>query len=458
MTWRDRLQPVRMQRVAVVAPATGLRDALVQLADSGSVELGPVPPEAVQTGAPAALLALTRPDLEACQAAGRRDLLAGEAQLEHHAAQAQVRGSVAALAGWMPSSGLTDLGARLAPAGAAVVPLPTPPGAEPPTLLAPGGLGGSFAPLVQTYAAVPYADIDPSALAGIAYVAMFGMMFADTGHGLLLLVGAFLLRSGRIPRLSRVRAAWPFLAGAGAASALTGLAYGEFFGPTGVVPTLWRAPLDHPVALMQTGVGVGALLLAVAYVLGSVNRWREGGWPTALYAASGIAGSTVFVGLGLVVAGWYLHSTAAVATGVLTAVAGLVLAYVGLLAGAGGGGAGAVQAGVELFDLVVRLGSNLISFARLAAFGLTHAAIGKIVWDATTGLWGHGVLASAAAVVALVLGNVVSFALEALVAAVQALRLAYYELFSRVFSAEGRPFQPWHVPITSEEVAPWPSG
>ena len=44
------------------------------------------------------------------------------------------------------------------------------------------------------------------------------------------------------------------------------------------------------------------------------------------------------------------------------------------------------------------------------------------------------------------IGNAVAFALEALVAGMQALRLEYYELFSRVFEAEGRPFRPWHIP------------
>ena len=44
-----------------------------------------------------------------------------------------------------------------------------------------------------------------------------------------------------------------------------------------------------------------------------------------------------------------------------------------------------VQTSVELFDLVVRLGSNVVSFTRLAAFGLTHAALGLLVWEGTQG-------------------------------------------------------------------------
>jgi V/A-type H+-transporting ATPase subunit I len=44
---------------------------------------------------------------------------------------------------------------------------------------------------------------------------------------------------------------------------------------------------------------------------------------------------------------------------------------------------------------------------------------------------------------------VLAFSLEALVAAIQALRLEYYELFSRVFVSRGRPFRPWHVPMAN---------
>jgi V/A-type H+-transporting ATPase subunit I len=196
------------------------------------------------------------------------------------------------------------------------------------------------------------------------------------------------------------------------------------------------------------------VLLAGAYALGTVNRWREGGWRYALYASSGLAGAGLFLGLGLAAAGWYLDAAWLLLAGAVVAVAGLALTFAGLLAEAGGGAAGAVQATVELFDTVVRLASNLVSFARLAAFGLTHAALGAVVWDATSALWGTGAAASVAAVLVFVLGNAVSFALEALVAAVQALRLEYYELFSRVFTGEGRSFRPWHVPVLSEVTSP----
>jgi V/A-type H+-transporting ATPase subunit I len=278
------------------------------------------------------------------------------------------------------------------------------------------------------------------------------MMFGDVGDGLVLVLGALLLRRSRSPRVAGVRRVWPLVLALGAMAAVFGLLYGEAYGPTGLVPTVWLAPLDEPERLLLAGVGVGAVLLACAYGIGIVNRWREGGPGWALWAPSGIAGAALFVGLALVVGGVVWSSSPLWAAGLVIAVVGLVLAAVGLRSQAGPGGAGVMQAGVETFDLTMRLGSNVVSFARLAAFGLMHAAIASVVWDATTSLWGSGAVAAVAAIVVFTVGHVAAFALEALVAGVQALRLEYYELFSRIFVSEGRPFRPWHVPVAREET------
>ncbi len=464
MPWRESLEPVRMQRVALLSPREDLRATLVAVAAAGAVELevageagaGPAA-RALQRCPPAdgvePALGLGAPDLQAAAEAGRADLLAGEAQLEERSAACVARDLVVGVTGWMPVAEVSGLADRLAPLGAAVAPLPTPRGVDPPTLVhTRGRLNRSFAPLMDTYATVPYVDVDPTVVAGLAFVVMYGMMFADAGQGALLLLGGLLLRVGRPRRLARFRAAWPFLVGAGVSATVFGVLFGEFFGPTGVLPVLWVKPLEEPVLLLEVAIGVGACLLSGAYAIGTVNRWREGGWRLAVVAPSGLAGWALFLGLGVLLLGGYLGARALVAGGAAVAVLGLIVAYVGLLAASGGGGSGAAQAGVELFDGVIRLGTNLVSFARLAAFGLAHAALGEIVWQGTTGLWAAGGLLILAAVALFVVGNALTFTLQAVVAGVQALRLEYYELFSRVFVTEGRAFRPWSLPLTSERV------
>jgi V/A-type H+-transporting ATPase subunit I len=464
MPWPEALEPMRMQRVALVAPAPQLRAVLVEVADAGTLEIDRGADESSTTqpeGEARRLLrqlhpdpverptlALSRPDPGTLVAERRFDLLAGEAELEAYTGGALTRDDVSALAGWVPAAGLGELVRRVAPVGGGVVQMPTQRGVDPPTLLRPDGeLRTAFAPLVATYATVPYVDVDPTLLAGMAYVLMFGIMFGDAGHGALLVAVALLLRAGRPRRFARWARVWSFVLGAGLAAIVAGLLYGEFFGPTGVIPVLWVAPLTEPVALLAAALGLGCVLLGGAYVVGTVNRWREGRWPLALVAPSGIAGAALFAGVGLVVLGAVSGTGWVTAAGVLGATTGMVLAYVGFLAAAGGGAAGAAQAAVELVDSVIRLGANVVSFSRLAAFGLTHAALGLVVWDGTTTLWARGGLLMVAAVAVFAVGNAIAFTLEALVAGIQALRLEYYELFSRVFSFEGRPFRPWHLPV-----------
>ncbi|AHH97505.1 hypothetical protein GCM10010174_07300 [Kutzneria viridogrisea] len=443
MPLTDMVFPVRMERIAVAAPLAALRPVLVAVAEFGGVDFDD---DADAHADQRRALSPGEPDLEELHRAGRTDLLAGEEELRRRADAVVRRGAVFATAGWCPADRCPQLRQRLAGLGGAVVRLARPRGIDPPSLLR----EAAFTPLVRTYGTVAYPDVDPSLFAGVAYVVMFGMMFGDAGHGLLLLAGALALRTGwwRLP--ARLRRVWPFIAGAGLASALFGALYGEFFGPTGVLPVLWIAPMEQPLRLLIWAVGLGAVLLSLAYVMAIVNRWREGGMRTALYASSGIAGSSVFLGLGLLAGGAHLGAGLLLVIGACTAGIGLVLAAIGLFAGSGGGAAGVLQTAVQLFDLVIRLGANLVSFARLAAFGLTHAALGLLVWQATAALWTGGVVAAIAAVLVFVVGNAVAFSLEALVAGVQALRLEFYELFSRMFEIEGRPFRPWRVPTLEE--------
>jgi V/A-type H+-transporting ATPase subunit I len=461
MLWPDAALPVRMRRIAIVAPAGSLRDVLVAVASAAAVQIDDgnggqaTPGEAARrlqhAGRPAQRSALTLdpPDLGRLEQAGRYDLLAGEAQLESYTTAAVGRSGAAALAGWIPAYRLPEVTAQVAAAGGAMVRLRRRPGTEARTLLGAQGMRRSLTPLVQTYGTVPYADIDPTWLAWLAYVLMFGMMFGDAGQGLLLVGVAAALRAGWPRRARRFRRAWPFVGGCGVAATIFGVLYGEFFGPTGLTAPIWLDPLSEPVTLLLAAVGVGAVPLAGAYALGTVNRWREGGWPAALYAPSGIAGTALFLGAGLAIGGWYAHVAPLLVAGGAVAVAGLALALAGFLAEAGGGGTGTVQALVELADMLVRLGSNVVSFTRLAAFGLTHAALGLLVWEGTQALWHRGGALSVAAIAVFLAGTALAFSLEALVAAIQALRLEYYELFSRVFVTQGRPFRPWHVPVVT---------
>lgn len=461
MPWRDSVEAMPMSRIAIVAPTDHLRSLLVEVANLGVAELE-TSSDADSNDISEALRRLRasnklepEPRLAAdahsaaeLEAARRADLLAGELDLDRRAAAGSVRGPFTVLVGWCPRKELEALRSCLEPPGGGVVELVTQPFVEPPTLLVTPRVAEPFRPLVETYGTVRYSDIDPTPFAAISFVLMFGMMFADAGHGLVLAAAGLYLRFSRNSRLASLKRSWALPFAGGLVAAAFGVAYGEFFGPTGLVPPLWLRPLQNPLQLLFAGVLVGALLLAGSYAIGTVNRWREGGLRRALYSSSGIAGALVFAGVGVLVAAVWSSSRLLMVLGLLPVASGLVLLFIGFLVEAGGGWTGVLEASVELFNSLIRLGANSISFARLAAFGMVHAAIGSLVWGGTQSLLAAGLWLAAAPL--FLVGNATGFTLELVVAGIQAMRLEYYELFSRIFTGEGRAFKPWHLTVVKE--------
>ena len=426
MSWREQVVSAQMLRAAVVAPERRFNSVLGAVADVGLFE-----PDPLMDGS---------------------DRLSGEASVDQQSINALRTGECAMVSGWVQRRDVEMLRGHVEPLGGAVAELPMPRGVTPPTAHADAPISEPLRPLVTTHATVPYRDLDPTLFAAAAYMVMFGMMFGDVAHGMFVIAVGLVIRASHNDRLRKAQAAVPFLLGAGVAAVCFGLLYGEAFGPTGLVPTLWMRPLDDPETLLVAGLVLGSTLLAITFVLATVNRWRESGPALALYDASGVGGGLLFAGAATYLGGVLGSASWLRVLAVALLAIGFVLTFTGLLASAGSGASGVMQAAVEMFDTVLRLGSNIVSFTRLAAFGLTHAVITEVVWDGTVGLWDRsGAVAIVAAVVLFIVGNAAAIALSGLVGAIQALRLEYYELFSRLFISMGRPFVPWHISTRRSE-------
>jgi V/A-type H+-transporting ATPase subunit I len=351
-----------MNRVAVIAPKWLARDVLVNLAVSGNMEIIGDPTPATGPAAdalarlqrtvkttPSSRLQRREPDIRKLEADGAADLLSGEVELERYIDMAVEHGRVVAFVGWVPEADVPALTGQLADVGASVVKLQIPSGQDPPTLQPPRRASRSFRPLMDAYGVLPYSDIDSTGFAAVAFVLMFGMMFGDVGHGAVLTaIGIFLARGIGV-RYRSIRPAAPLLIACGISGMAFGFLYGEFFGPTGIIEPLWLSPLDEPLMLFAVAVVFGATLLAISYLLGTVNRWREGGPRSALYASSGLAGASVFVAIAVAVLGMITGVTGWYLLAMLLAGIGLVLLFIGSYSEAGGGGTGVTLAVVSVF-------------------------------------------------------------------------------------------------------------
>ena len=96
-----------------------------------------------------------------------------------------------------------------------------------------------------------------------------------------------------------------------------------------------------------------------------------------------------------------------------------------------------VESIFEMFEVLLSYLTNTISFLRVGAFALSHAAMmGVVMLLAGAGTANPNIIV-------LVLGNVVVAVMEGLVVGIQVLRLEYYEMFSRFYRGTGKEFKPY---------------
>ena len=104
----------------------------------------------------------------------------------------------------------------------------------------------------------------------------------------------------------------------------------------------------------------------------------------------------------------------------------------------GGVGMFITQGFFELFEVLLSYFSNTLSFVRVGAFAVSHAAMMQVV------LMLAGAETGAPSIPVIVLGNLFVCGMEGLIVGIQVLRLEYYELFSRFYKGSGREFKPFY--------------
>ncbi len=340
----------------------------------------------------------------------------------NHAADTLGAGPLNHVSGWTTLADPQELRQALATAGIqAIIRSPNPPGqAAPPVSDVAGWWARPFRPLVEMLGPPGRQEVDPTGLLALVVPLLFGYMFPDVGHGLVLALGALAL-SWRWPRVR-------FLVPCGVAAMVFGLLAGDVFGLHDLIPALWLPPLEAPMLILVIPMVFGALLLALSLVLAGIQaRWRGEGrrwlWRDgallALYAFT-------LAGLFHPLAFW------------LAALAGLQ--YLGASLAQAPAGLRLVHLPAALGDLLLgafELALNTISFLRVGAFALGHAALSQAIVtlaEATDCAWGWWVV--------MVLGNVFALALEGLLVFVQTTRLVLFEFFIRFLRGEGRLFHP----------------
>lgn len=316
---------------------------------------------------------------------------------------------------------------------------------KPPTSLNNKYVFKSFETLVKMFGVPSYDEIDPTIFFAITYTLLFGLMFGDIGQGFIFLIaGLFLFFKLRRTSLGGI------VSCLGISSMIFGCVYGSFFGIE-LHEFYIIKPMENVMDVLVYAISFGVILLISSYVLHLINCLKKKDYESAFFSKEGIAGLLLFLGiLSLVVTKFMNINTMPVFVWVLLFI---FLAAIILLKNPTWNliskgkfkfdeskGEYFVENGFGIFELILNILSNTLSFIRVGAFALNHVglflAVSSISDMVSGGKFAIG------SVFVYIIGNLIIIVLEGLVVFIQGLRLEYYELFSKYFDGKGNEYKP----------------
>lgn len=325
---------------------------------------------------------------------------------------------------------------------------------SPPTKLKNPRFFKPFEMFIKMYGLPAHNELDPTIFVALTYTFIFGAMFGDVGQGLCLFIGGALLYKFKKMDLAGI------ISVAGIFSVFFGFMYGSFFGFEGtVIKPLWLSPMKAMLKLPFVGQLNTVFIVAVAFGMGLtmitmifhiLNAKKRGDKEEMFFSANGAAG-LVFYGCLILTIGLFMSGHRTPGNILLVIFLGIpVLLFLlkeplgSYLEGKGAKIYGSkkmffVQGFFELFETMLSYFSNTLSFVRVGAFAVSHAAMMEVVLMLGGITEGGGTPNWAV----IVLGNLFVCGMEGLIVGIQVLRLEYYEMFSRFYSGTGREFKPY---------------
>lgn len=313
---------------------------------------------------------------------------------------------------------------------------------KPPTKLKNFKLFKPFEMFINMYGTPAYNEIDPTSFVAITYCLIFGIMFGDVGQGLCLVIGgALIYKFKKVPLAAIVSLAGIF-------STIMGFMYGSVFGFEDVIHHIWLNPMENVMTVLLTAVGFGSMLIIIAMIINIINGIKAKDIEKIFFDTNGVAGLVFYVIVMLCVVLVFTGKTLP-ATILLVVFLGIPLLlmffreplthYIEKKAQIFPEEKGMffVESFFELFEVILSYVTNSISFLRVGAFALSHAAMMGVVMLLA------GATSGNPNIFVIILGNAFVAGMEGLIVGIQVLRLEYYEMFSRFYKGTGKGFKPY---------------
>ena len=317
---------------------------------------------------------------------------------------------------------------------------------KPPTYVEDNAVVEPYQSVTNMFSAPAYREIDPNPFVAFFFFLFFGMMLADAGYGLVLMIltGIVLIKQ-RPPKGQASLVKIIFMGGL--STVIWGIIFGSYFGysATDLGIWCWFNPIEQPMNMLFLSLGMGVFQMCFGLGINMVAMFKQ---KKPLDAISGTL-SWYFMILGLALAfGSSLIKAVTMPSWVRTV--GYVLLGVGvfllMLSGAlhKKGASKVSGAFARLYD-IINFFSDLMSYTRIFGLGLASAVIGMVFNEIGSLMMNMipikaiGVIVTA---VVFLIGHVFNIGINALGAYVHNSRLQFVEFFGKFYTGGGELFRP----------------
>ena len=301
--------------------------------------------------------------------------------------------------------------------------------------------------VTEMYSLPAHNGLDPNPLMAPFFILFYGIMMADMGYGLLMMIASVVVLKKSRPRAG-MHNFFALLGLCGVSTFIMGALTGGFFGdfisqllklinPESTFVWFWPTlftPLEDTMMILVGAMALGFVQILVGMAISFVKKLRRGQVMDAIWEE--VTWWVVFAGLALAILG---VTNLVIILGGVMVVAGPILTEKGFgkITGIFG----------SLYNHVTGYFGDILSYSRLMALMLAGSVIAQ-VFNTLGAIPGNVVIF----IIISMLGNALNFALNLLGCYVHDLRLQCLEYFNKFYEDGGKPFRPMKLDTNYYDV------
>ena len=327
-----------------------------------------------------------------------------------------------------------------------------------PTMVKNGKLATQAEFITEMYSVPDYREIDPNKILFFFFMLFMGVIMADIGYGLMMIIGGFIL-SSRIKVLNGSKKLWNIIMLGGFFTILFGVLFNSFFGfevlNTAILPNPSTGGMDEIMTILLLCLLLGVIQMLVGYFIKALNCFKSGDVLGGLF--DGLVWVVFFIGFVFASFNFlldYLMTDNFVLNPEVRSFfntmqkPGLyaVLGSVGLAAltaGRNEKGFGKFTKGFGAVYGLINIMSDVLSYARLFGLMLSGMIIASTFNDIGLGMMDGGIGGYVLGGLVFVIGHLFNILMGVLGAYIHDSRLQYIEFFSKFYTGEGNKFTPF---------------